>query len=621
MARKPATRSAPALPNMTAQPADPSAGLLPVPVPNAGPPVDEAVARKAAAEAAFRSLDRNVHAILGSAVGGLSVVGLAQAWGDWATHLALSPGKQMELVWKGWRKWNRLTQSLWSGVGGEDPEASIEPLPNDRRFASPAWQKMPYSAIYQSFLLTQQWWHNATTDIPGVSRENERLVEFYSRQYLDMLSPSNFLATNPELMDRTWKEGGQNLVRGAQALAEDMARMAAGNTAPRPLAFQPGQDVAVTPGQVVYQNRLVELIQYAPTTDKVQAVPILIVPAWIMKFYILDLSPENSLIRWLVGQGFTVFCLSWKNPDAGDRDLGFDDYRTLGVMAALDAVCAITGAPAVHGIGYCLGGTLLTVAAAVMAREGDDRFASLSLLAAQVDFSQAGELSMFTSEPQIALLEDIMWRDGYLDQQRMAGAFNMLRSQDLIWSQATKAYLEGEVNRPNDLASWSADATRMPFRMHSEYLRWLFLNNDLSEGRFVAGGAAVYPADIRAPIFAVATERDHIAPWKSVYKLSYMVHGALTFALVSGGHNTGIVAPPGSDRAAYRILQHDETSNHRDPEVWAQSVVPTPGSWWEALRNWLLQRSDERIAPPPMGRAELGYAARRAAPGEYVLLR
>ncbi|MCL7464297.1 alpha/beta fold hydrolase [Phaeovulum sp. NW3] len=585
-------------------------------------PCPEAEAEKLAAEAAFRSLDRHVHAHLGTAVGGLSVIGLAQAWADWAAHLAISPGKQMELVWKGWRKWHRLNTALWSGLTGHDPDdACIEPLPQDRRFSAPQWQRMPYRAIWQSFLLTQQWWHNATTGIPGVSRDNERLVEFYSRQFLDMLSPSNFLATNPQLMDRTVKEGGQNLIRGLAAWAEDAARALTGDATPRPLDFLPGRDVALTPGKVVYRNALMELIQYAPTTPTVQAVPILIVPAWIMKYYILDLSPENSLIRWLVAQGFTVFCISWKNPEAEDRDFGFDDYRTLGVMAALDIACAITGAPRVHGLGYCLGGTLLSVTAAAMARDGDDRLASLSLLAAQVDFSEAGELSMFTSEPQIALIEDMMWEDGYLDQRRMAGAFNMLRSQDLIWSRITRAYLMGERDHPTDLGSWSADATRMPYRMHSDYLRRLFLRNDLSAGRFTAGGQPVYLADIRVPIFAVATEHDHIAPWKSVYKLTHLVHGALNFALVSGGHNTGIVAPPGNPKAHFRLLEHRPESNHRDPEVWAREHPATPGSWWQAWCDWLVPQSGGQVAPPQMGKPDTGGKGLGKAPGRYVLAR
>ena len=570
---------------------------------------------------ALRSLDRRIHATLGSAVGGLSVVGLAQAWSDWALHLALSPGKRMELGLEAWRKWSRLGTAMTEGLGGPDRGPCIVPRPNDRRFAGPAWHKMPYCALSQSFLLAEEWWHEATTDIPGVSRQNERLVEFYGRQFMDMLSPSNFLATNPELMERTAGEGGKNLIRGLSAWAADAGRVITGDDAPRPLAFRPGKEVAITPGEVIYQNRLIELIQYRPATETVQSVPILIVPAWIMKYYILDLSPENSLIRWLVGQGFTVFCLSWKNPDAGDRDLGLEDYRTLGVMAALDAVCAVTGAEAVHAMGYCLGGTLLAVAAAAMARDGDRRLATLTLLAAQVDFSQAGELAMFASEPQIALLEDIMWQEGYLDQRRMAGAFNMLRAQDLIWSRVTKAYLEGEIDRPDDLGSWSMDATRMPYRMHSEYLRRFYLDNDLSEGRLGAGGAPVYLADIRVPIFAVATERDHIAPWKSVFKLSFMVHGALDLALVSGGHNTGIVAPPGHPRASYRLLRHGPESNHPGPDDWAQSVAAVPGSWWEALRDWWLGHSDRPIAPPPMGRAESGLAPLRPAPGNYVLMR
>lgn len=581
-------------------------------------PLPVGLSEKEAAEEAYRRLDRRVHARLGAAVGGVSVIGLAQAWGDWASHLALSPGKQMELVWKASRKWQRLAGAL-----GRDPDsegaAAIEPLPHDHRFAAPEWQRMPYRAIYQTFLMAQQWWHNATTDIPGMTSENEKLVEFFGRQYLDMLSPANFLATNPQVIDRTLQEGGQNLVRGLNYFADD-ATHALTNTPANANAFRPGHEVAATPGKVVFRNRLIELIQYAPATGAVHPVPILIVPAWIMKYYILDLSPENSLIRWLVGQGFTVFCISWKNPDAGDRDLGFDAYRALGVMAALDAACTISGAPKVHGLGYCLGGTLLAVTAAAMARDGDGRLASLSMLAAQVDFSEAGELSLFTTAPQVALLDDMMWEAGYLDQKRMAGAFNMLRSQDLIWSRMAREYLLGERDHDSDLGAWSRDATRMPYRMHSEYLRRLFLGNDLASGRFEAGGEPVFLADIRVPVFAVATEADHIAPWHSVYKLTHLLHGDATFALASGGHNSGIISAPGNPRAQFRLMQHHSGSAHESPDDWAAEVAPQQGSWWPAWCNWLRALAPGEVPPPPMGHPEAGYAVLKAAPGSYVLM-
>ncbi|WP_206364091.1 PHA/PHB synthase family protein [Paenirhodobacter ferrireducens] len=578
---------------------------------------------KRAAEESFRQLDHYVHALMGKAEGGLSPLALSLAWADWAAHLAISPGKQAELAWKSARKAQRLAAEVMCQIGGVGTETApcIEPLKQDRRFAGPEWSKLPFSYWSQSFLLAQQWWAKATTDVPGVEKKHEKLVEFYGRQMLDMFSPSNFLATNPQLISRTIEEGGRNLVRGAQYFAEDLLKKATGQEEMADV-FVPGREVAATPGKVVFRNRLIELLQYAPTTGVTHPVPLLIVPAWIMKYYILDLTKQESLINWLVGQGFTVFCISWKNPDEEDRDLGFDDYRKLGVMAAIDAVTAITGSEKVHGLGYCLGGTLFSVTAATMARDGDERLATLTMLAAQVDFTEAGELSLFTNEDQLALIEDMMWEEGYLDKEAMAGTFSMLKSQDLVWSHMVREYMMGERETASSLGAWSKDATRMPYKMHSEYLRKLFLNNDLADGRMESGGGHIFLQDIKAPIFAVATEHDHIAPWNSVFKLTYLMHGSVTFALVSGGHNTGIVAPPGSPRAKYRMMTHEPGRAHPGPKEWAASVPKVPGSWWQPWADWLRETQGlEDGAPPPLGNEEAGYAPLADAPGSYVLVR
>ncbi|WP_083392659.1 PHA/PHB synthase family protein [Rhodobacter xanthinilyticus] len=580
-------------------------------------------AEKKAAEEAFISLDRYVHALMGKTGGGLSPISLALAYGDWAAHLAISPGKQAELVWKSARKWQRLAAEMMCQLSGGAGDGCVQPLKQDRRFAGPEWLRFPFSLYSQSFLLSQQWWHNATTDIHGVEDRHEKIVEFYGRQMLDMFSPSNFLATNPLLIQKTLEEGGRNLVRGAQFFAEDAMKQVTGQTAVKP-EMTPGVEVALTPGKVVFRNRLIELIQYAPTTASVHSVPLLIVPAWIMKYYILDLTPPESMIKWLVDQGFSVFCISWKNPDEGDRDLGFDDYRQLGVMAAIDAITAITGAPKVHGLGYCLGGTLLSVTAATMARDGDERLASLTMLAAQVDFTEAGELSLFTNEDQLSLIEDMMWEEGFLEKEAMAGTFSMLKSQDLVWSKIVREYMLGEREAPSSLGAWSHDATRMPYKMHSEYLRKLFLNNDLADGRMESGGAHIYLQDISAPVFAVATEHDHIAPWNSVFKLTYLMHSPVTFALVSGGHNTGIVAPPGSPRAKYKMMAHEQGRAHPGPKEWAASVPKVTGSWWQPWAEWLrgtgVAAGGAEIAPPAMGNVEAGFAPLEAAPGSYVLM-
>ena len=458
------------------------------------------------------SFDHPLHAATARLTAGISPLALLQAYTDWAQHLLFSPDKQRELVEKAARKWSRYVEYCSRACVDPNCEACIEPLPQDKRFAGDAWQKQPFAAIYQGFLLTQQWWHNATTGVEGVSKHHEDIVSFVARQLLDVVSPANFPLTNPEVLEATIKQGGMNFFHGAANFWEDWRRVMNGDKPVGAEDFQVGHDVAITPGKVVFRNRLIELIQYAPTTEQVYAEPVLIVPAWIMKYYILDLSPENSLVKYLVEKGHTVFMVSWKNPTSEDRDLGMEDYRRLGVMAALDAVATIVPERQINAVGYCLGGTLLAIAAAVMLRNGDERLKSLTLLAAQTDYTEAGELMLFIDEAQVSFLEDVMAEQGYLDTPQMAGAFQLLRSNDLIWSTMVQTYLLGERRPMIDLMAWNADATRLPFRMHSEYLRHLFLDNDLAESRYQVDGRAVSLRDIRIPIFAVSTIRDHVDP-------------------------------------------------------------------------------------------------------------
>lgn len=384
--------------------------------------------------------------------------------------------------------------------------------------------------------------------------------------------------------------------------------------------FQVGKGVACTPGKVVFRNKLIELIQYTPTTDSVHAEPILIVPAWIMKYYILDLSPANSMVKWLVSQGHTVFVISWKNPGAEDRDMGMADYRRLGVMAALDAINAVVPGQKVHGAGYCLGGTLLSIAAAAMARGGDERLASVTLLAAQTDFEDAGEIMLFIDESQVTYLEDVMWDQGYLDTKQMAGAFQMLRSNDLVWSRMIRQYLLGETDTANDLMAWNSDATRLPYKMHTEYLRRLFLNNMLSKGRYTVEGRPIALTDIRAPICAVGTTKDHVAPWKSVYKIGILSDTDVTFILASGGHNAGIVSEPGHKGRSYQIATRADADKYVDPDTWAMVTPKQQGSWWEPWQQWLAANSSGQITPPKMGAPEAGYPPIADAPGLYVLM-
>lgn len=562
-------------------------------------------------------IDESVHAAAARLTGGVSPAALATAWADWYVHAAFSPGKQTELAAKAARKTARLAGFvLRSLLRGADAEPCITPLPQDHRFDDPAWRVWPYSLFQQSFLLTQQWWHNATTGVRGVAGAHEAIVAFTARQILDGLSPSNTPVTNPVVLGETLRTGGGNLVRGALNAAEDARRALAGLKPVGAEAFEVGRDVAMTDGRVIYRNSLIELIQYAPATGAVRPEPVLIVPAWIMKYYILDLSPGNSLVRHLVGQGFTVFMISWRNPGSADRDVSFDDYRRLGIMAALDAISAVLPARRLHAVGYCLGGTLLTIAASAMARDGDARLASLSLFAAQVDFTEAGELTLFINESQISFLASLMRSEGTLDAKRMAGAFQLLRSNDLIWSRIVNSYLLGRREPMTDLMAWNADATRMPARMHAEYLRSLFLDNALAEGRFRVGGRPVALCDIRVPVFAVGTERDHVAPWRSVFKLTLLTDADVTFLLASGGHNAGIVSPPGRPGRHYRVYTKAADERYLDPDDFVRTARRAEGSWWPEWAGWLAARSGPPVPPPPMGLPD--QPALGPAPGTYV---
>ncbi len=567
------------------------------------------------------AIDRLLRASMGRLTLGLSPAALWLAYADWWIHLWTSPGKCQQLAGKGVRKSIRFLTHLSHLASEPDCPPCIEPLPQDHRFRSEAWRQPPFYLIYQAFLLNQQWWHSATTGVGGVSVHHEQVVTFTIRQLLDTVSPVNFIGTNPEVLAATFCEGGHNLVRGAVNFWADWERAVGGKPPIGAEAFRPGHSVAVTEGVVVYRNRLIELIQYAPTTAEVRAEPVLIVPAWIMKYYILDLSPSNSLVKYLVDGGHTVFMISWHNPTAADRDLALDDYLRLGVLDALKAVEAIMPEARVNAVGYCLGGTLLSVGAAYLAREKNPMLNSITLLAAQTDFTEAGELTLFIDDSQLNYLEDLMWDQGYLDTQQMAGAFQLLRSNDLIWSCIVHEYLMGRRAPMIDLMAWNADTTRMPYRMHSEYLHRLFLANDLFEGRYEVDGRPVVLGDIRAPIFAVSTERDHVAPWRSVYKINLVSETDVTFVLTSGGHNAGIVSEPGHKGRHHRISHRAAGARYVDPETWYAATRIEPGSWWPAWLSWLDERSQGCTPPPATGAPERGYPPLEPAPGRYVLER
>ena len=559
--------------------------------------------------------DRAFHAMLARFTGGISPVALSLAWLDWSSHLAASPQRQMAMSRNILHDVGRFME-VAAHAASHEPWSVIQPQGRDRRFSQPQWEVPPFNLLAQAFLLGQRWWHDATTGVRGVSRADEAIVEFSVRQMLDMLAPSNFAATNPEVLEKAFQSGGENFVFGWQNWCSDLTRLLAVSRPVADAQFMVGETVATSPGKVVHRNELMELIQYHPTTARVRPEPILIVPAWIMKYYILDLSPPNSLVSYLTAQGFTVFAISWRNPDAKDRDVAFDDYRKLGVMAALDTIGRIMPERKTHALGYCLGGTLLSIAAAAMARDGDRRLGTISLLAAQTDFTEAGELTLFINESQVAFLEDMMWQRGYLDTAQMAGAFALLRSNDLIWSRLSHDYLMGESTAPSDLMTWNADATRLPYRMHSEYLRKLFLNNDLAAGRYRVEDRTVSLSDMHTPMFVVGTLADHVAPWRSVYKVHYQADADVTFLLTSGGHNAGVVAPPDEPGHSYQVMTTAADAPYVGPDEWLKLAPRVEGSWWPEWAGWLAARSGAPCDPPRIGFRDSSDLPE--APGDYV---
>ena len=582
-------------------------------------------------------LDEAVHSQWSRSSMGLSPISLALASADWALHMAASPGRQMVLA----QRAMALAQQAVLAAAQPELDAQGQPLPDlDNRFSDAAWQQWPFAALKEGFKAGDAWWREAT-QVDGMSRHHSQVVNFFTRQTMDALSPSNWPATNPEVLQKAQETGGESLRTGFQRLIEDRAEARAAKNQPdggaesmAPLTFQVGKDVAVTPGKVVFRNHLIELIQYTPTTAKVYPEPVLIVPSCIMKYYILDLSPSNSMVRYLVSQGHTVFVVSWRNPDASDRDLKMQDYLRMGVMEAMAAVKARTKAPRIHALGYCLGGTLLAIVAAALGRKSrgieskaphrrsDDlpnmpELASVTLLAAQTDFTEPGEMGVFIDNDQLKTLRQDMDRTGYFSGRAMAGSFQFLNSRDLVWSRSTRRYLLGQDEVDFDMMSWNADVTRLPARMHSEYLSSLFLNNALAAGQYRVAGEPVALMDIQAPMLVVGTTRDHVSPWRSVYKIHLQTDTQMTFILAAGGHNAGIVSEPGRPRRSYQIACTDHNHGWTDPDDWVANAPLREGSWWEAMHTWLHERSGKPVAPPAIDPADVLCDA----PGEYVMVR
>ena len=573
------------------------------------------------------SIDKALHLQLSRASMGLSPIALSLAFADWAMHLAVSPGRQAHLGSLGislsWQAWVNALQ-----VETEDDAQDTPVQENDHRFHDDAWKKWPFKALKEGFKASDAWWQESAR-VDGVARHHQHVVNFFSRQWLDALSPSNWPHTNPEVLKKTHVSMGQNLLQGHKNYLQDLkehhkARTIDGADPLKPLDYEVGKDVAVTPGKVVFRNRLVELIQYTPTTSKVVPEPLLIVPSCIMKYYILDLSPANSMVRFLVGRGYTVFMLSWRNPDAGDRDLGMQDYLQMGVMESMAAVKSLTGAPRIHAMGYCLGGTFLSIVAAALGRpENASRWAYLpelatvTLLASLTDFSEPGELGVFIDDDQIQTLRETMSRTGYMPGRQMGGAFQFLNSRELIWSRQTQRYLLGEEKSGNDMMSWNTDVTRLTERMHSEYLSSLYLDNALASGHYRLGGTGVALMDIKAPMLVVGTVRDHVSPWRSVYKIHLLTDTHTTFILAAGGHNAGIVSEPGHPRRSYQLGSVESGHGWTEPDEWVATAPAFEGSWWEAMDTFLKARSGKPVRPPPLHPDQvLGDA-----PGDYVQVR
>lgn len=563
-------------------------------------------------------LDKPLHAWLSHFSGWLSPSTFVSTYFDWLSHVTFSPDKCVELLNNNSTNNLQLLLYLLKTYQNHECTPCVSLRKSDYRFQNDLWDQFPFALYSQLFLINEQAWDKATTNIRGVSKHHQNLINFITRQILDIFSPSNFPAMNPEVIKATMNESGMNFVNGINNLIEDISRLINKKPPVGAEKFKVGKNIGITLGKVIYRNHLIELIQYEPTTSKVYAEPILIVPACIMKYYILDLSPDNSMVRYLVDKGHTVFIISWRNPDGKDRNLSMEDYITLGILRAIEAINHIVPQQKIHTAGYCLGGTMLMLAATLMAKRKLDQIKTITLFAAQIDFKDAGELMLFIDEGQITYLEDIMSEKGYLDGSQMAGTFSMLRSIDLIWSKNVLNYQLGTRRPINDLMAWDYDTTRLPYTMHSEYLRKLFLNNDLVEGHYSMAGMTLSLKDIDCPIFAVSALRDHVAPWQSVYKIHLFTDTDITFVLTNSGHNSGVVNEPGHPGRSYQLMMHKKDGKYIPPELWQERAAHNDGSWWPSWEAWLVNYSGEQILPPILGNAKKGYKVLCDAPGTYV---
>ena len=546
---------------------------------------------------------------------------LTQTFMDFTAKMLADPNRLLQAQMELWGQYMKLWQVTTQRMMGQTVEPVAEPAKGDRRFTDPAWKdEVVFDYLKQSYLLTARWLQGTVKEVEGIDDKTAQKVEFYTRQFADAMSPSNFALTNPQVVKATMESKGENLIKGLQNLLTDLER-GKGTLAIRQTdmnAFKVGGNVATSSGKVVFQNELIQLLQYAPTTKEVYQVPLLIVPPWINKFYILDLKPQNSFIKWATEHGYTVFVVSWVNPDEKLAHLVFEDYMKLGPLAALDAIEKATGERKVSAIGYCIGGTLMATPLAYMAARNDDRIVACTFFTAQVDFSEPGELGVFIDEDQLAGVEEVMSKKGYLDGTEMATTFNMLRANDLIWSFVVNNYLMGKDPFPFDLLFWNADATRMPAAMHIYYLRNMYQKNLLSKpGGLVIDNVPIDLGKIKTPTYLQAGKEDHIAPARSVYKATQLFSGPVRFMLAGSGHIAGVVNPPSAKK--YQHWLNETAKNPPTLEEWRAGATEYPGSWWNDWDKWLSAKSGPKVPARVPGQG--GLPAIEDAPGSYVKVR
>ena len=541
---------------------------------------------------------------------------IGQAFYDMTTQMMNDPMRLYEAQMTLWTDYFELWNTTARKMVGQEAVNVITPDSKDRRFKDAAWEENQlFDFIKQSYLLSARWLQNTVDNVEGLDEQTLKKVDFYTRQFVDAMAPTNFLMTNPEVLRTTFESNGENLVHGLDNLLQDLHNSKSGFQIKMTDmdAFEVGKNIAVTEGDVVFQNDLIQLIQYKPTTENVSTIPLVIVPPWINKFYILDLKEKNSFIKWAVDQGQTVFAISWVNPDTSLANKSFENYLQEGVLAAFNVAKEICGTEQVNSLGFCLGGTLLSCALAYLKSKEDTSVASATFLATMTDFSDPGELSVFIDEEQIVHLEKHMEQAGYLDGTEMAASFNMLRANDLIWNFVVNNYLLGKDPFPFDLLYWNSDNTRMPAAMHSFYLRNMYQQNNLIKpGGISLLETPIHLENIDVPIFMLSTREDHIAPWKTTYSATQIYSGDVTFCLSGSGHIAGVINPPSKDKYPHWV----NTSLPESPDEWLENAEEHPGSWWPRWGEWLKSHAGAEIEARPQGSET--HKTLEPAPGSFV---